>query len=445
MPTHTQTRLEAASDLQQACPSAPFWREWVLGCLFCALLGVLIYSPITFGGRTFASSPVFASVFAGGSWRGVADFDALNASELPLPQTFADPTASVLNDELTPYVNHRAFANASIPWVNPYQGMGHPWAANLMSMVLFPLHWLASAFPSPLVWDLFLLARFVLFGAFMFLYLRRLALSRTAALAGALLCIGGGYTTATGNLVHLNVDMLAPLLLLFTESWIQSARSRHLGALALVVGLAFLGGNPQPLLLFFLMLVVYVPLRLWLPAQGLAPGAAVEFPRKIKALLLPGLALGLEVGLAGFLLFPFLEFYRDSFHMHTSQMIELRVAPANRIFAFFPALFNPTLASLATLQGAQNGPNALFGPGVVAFMLLLLSPMHWRRFLPVLASCALLCVLYLLKVCAVLPHGMLESLPILSKLGLSKYQSMPLVCQATLAFARWTSRLRPGS
>ena len=103
-----------------------------------------------------------------------------------------------------------------IPWWNPYQFSGNPLAANMQSAAFTPFNLLFSLFSFVDGWSLFILLQPLCAGYFMFLYLRTLRLSASAALFGALSFMFCGFITVWMAYGTLGYAFLYLPLLLFT-------------------------------------------------------------------------------------------------------------------------------------------------------------------------------------------------------------------------------------
>lgn len=407
-------------------------REILFSFLSALLLVAVIFHPITFGGKTLSNAPLLPTVFSNGVWHEGASFGELNNVHFEVPQTVVDSLGATITDEVSPYLAHQMYFSGHIPWLNPYQGLGHPWAADLMSAVFFPLQFLVIAWPSVYTWDAYLLLRLLVFGWFAYLYLRRIGLGRVGAGAGGAFCACGGYAVGWVNLFHVNVDLMAPLLLYFVESAIQSRQRKWLLAMAASVGVAFLGGNPQPLLLIFVMLFVYAAIRILIPWGENPSGEENRFVKLLRTHLWLGVCILAGIALAAFLVFPFLELYRDSYNTHPKGVSATPVSAGNRLFFLFPALYSNELAGNVLKVDKAGSHNPLCGPGLALVPFVLMAWFHWRRFFSHLLAFTLLGGLFTAKICGISYWGVVEKLPILSGLLFAKYQIITIVSVSVL-------------
>lgn len=389
--------------------------HWAQATAVSLLLTLCIHWQVAFAGKTFASASLLPSVFAAGKWDPSKSFDELNSTEQFLPSTVVDASAAVMSDEVAPYVSHRLFQESGMPWLNRYQGMGQPWAANMMSSVFSPLHLLPTLYPTPAMWDVYLLMRVVLFGMFTFVYLRGVGLGAGAATVGVVLAVGGGYTVGWINLVHFSVDLWLPLLLHLTEKWVRGNQPRLLAGIAMTMAVAILGGNPQPVMLFAPALLLYALMR------SAAAGKMRVAQLGKRAFVFISIFL-LSAGLAAFLLVPFLELYRQSFHLHHQAASSLHVALPNLLFALYPVLYQPTIANVLVQPFASALPFPLFGPGVAGTVLVAIAvTFGWRHHRSLLTPFVIVAGLLFFKLVGWDP-GLWEWIPLYRNLITSKYQ-----------------------
>lgn len=398
-------------------------RETVWSLLAAVALVALVFHGVVFGGKTLATTPLIQSVFAAGVWHEGADFDTLNCPGFLPQETVIDPVCSASGDEAFPYAHRRIWASGALPWLNPFQGMGHPLAANLWCAAFYPLEMLPVLLASPAAWDAFVLLRVLLFGWFLYLYLRKLGIGIAASCLGGAVCAFGGYTMAWLNVLQMNVDLLIPLLLLLVESWVRTRTRLLFAAISVATAAAFLGGNPQPLLLGLVLVSAYAAVRLCEASASV---------RVLGAIAMLFAALGVGIALVGFLLVPFLEFYTQTFHSHPVGTSDLCVPRSNFIFSVFPALHTNMLADLLSRMDGGNSHYPLFGPGLAAFPLVLFS-VGMRRKWPV--PTLFFWAVWLLM--SVQLAGFLGSaaswVPLLSRVTIPKYQAVNVIAHSVLA------------
>ena len=106
------------------------------------------------------------------------------------------------------------FKAGSVPLWNPYEMTGKPLMANFQSGALYPLNLVFLFLPFSLSWSILILLQTLLFGSFMFLYLRNLRINKYASLLGSLSVAFSGFSVAWlewGNIV--STALWLPLVL----------------------------------------------------------------------------------------------------------------------------------------------------------------------------------------------------------------------------------------
>lgn len=203
------------------------WREDLLagGCITVATL--LLFWNVVLGGETFYG-------------RDIAPFF------LPMKAFLAE-----------------SVRGGDLPLWNPWTAGGEPFLAALQAAPFYPFSALLYAPLSvPLAFDLLLVVHYPLAGMGMYLLLRRWELSFPAALLGGLGFLAGGYLVSLGNFPN-NLQTVAwfPWLFLAWDRFLATRGLRSVLAFALLCGVAFLGGEPQMLLLTLLLVLAHGLLR----------------------------------------------------------------------------------------------------------------------------------------------------------------------------------------
>lgn len=140
--------------------------------------------------------------------------------------------------------------SGDIPLWNPYNGMGMPLLANQQSSLLYPLNILFFILPFPLAWSLGIFLTPILGAFFLYLYLKQLKISFTAALLASLTFIFCGFMTAwlEWNTVAQSLIWL-PFILWSIENSFKVKGIKHQGLFSLLVSFglvcSFLAGHLQ--------------------------------------------------------------------------------------------------------------------------------------------------------------------------------------------------------
>ena len=114
------------------------------------------------------------------------------------------------------------FKSGSMPSWNPYEMTGKPLMANFQSGALYPLNLVFLFLPFSLSWSILILLQTLLFGSFMFLYLRNLRINKYASLLGSLSVAFSGFSVAWlewGNIV--STALWLPLVLFAIDKMTQ--------------------------------------------------------------------------------------------------------------------------------------------------------------------------------------------------------------------------------
>lgn len=194
----------------------------------------------------------------------------------------------------------RSFASGQLPLWNPYAQNGAPLLANDISATLSPFTLLAIPFPPAVGLSLAMLAKLLIAGVGMGLYLRTLRTSGAAAALGGVAYASSSFMVVWLGWPHAGVAALMPWAFASAEAYLVGKRVWPLPALALVVGLQFLAGHAETSFHVLLALGTYVLVR-WALAD--------RSWRKLAGL---AVAAGVGTLLAGIQLVPFLDLLRNT-------------------------------------------------------------------------------------------------------------------------------------
>jgi len=209
-------------------------------------------------------------------------------------------------DEPDVGVEHRLWRGGSLPFWNPYQGLGAPLAAAMQPQPFFPLRVLEALHPGPTVHDWFVVARLFVAGFFAGAFVLLFA-GRAAAVTASVACAFTGYFGSYYDMPHLSVETLLPALLWATELVVRRPNASRTALLAAIAGLDVLGGMPESTLLAYTVAGAYAAVRVcMLRRDGRVVG-------RIIALAGAG-ALG--AALAAVVVLPFVEYLPQSYDTH---------------------------------------------------------------------------------------------------------------------------------
>jgi hypothetical protein len=245
------------------------------------VLAVVLFVPATLGGKVLSASdlPLSSAPFATGGPVGQnpLQFDAAYVFEPDGLQVRA------------------ALRDARLPVWTPFLSAGRPLLAAQQSAPLFPLTWIGAVFPyfESLAWIAVL--KLVLAGLGTVVLARLLGLREGPALLGGIAFAFGSYLVDWLMHPHVNAYVLLPWLIVTAERLCRTGTVRDAAGLAAVVGLAWLGGQPESALL------VTLPAAAWF--QHRLPGR----PGTARRSLLAAGALALGLALAAVMLLPLKE------------------------------------------------------------------------------------------------------------------------------------------
>ena len=360
---------------------------FVLALLPCLLLG-----PVVFGGDVFLPADLLKDI---APWR-TAD-----------PHSLV-PWNPLQWDGMTEFYPWRLFAaqtlkSGYLPLWNPHQFCGTPFLANSQSAVFYPLNLLFCVFPVARAFGVSVLLHLFLTGSFLYAFLRSraLALSRPAALLGAVAWQMCHWQVAWLALpTFLCVSTWLPLALLLTDRAAAHPSAGRATGLGLCLGVMLLAGHLQIAAYCLALVTAYALFRV-LPqiktqtAQGPCfLGAAV-------------LASALAFGLAAPQLLPAVELAGMSHRAGSAvtaaayaMYVRLAVPPVNLVTLLTPGFFGSPTHGTYWGVGTNGGPGAYMEDacyvGVLPLLLAIFGIMAaWRtnaatRFFAVAAPATLL-------------------------------------------------------
>ncbi|MEN3306686.1 MAG: hypothetical protein V7603_2888 [Micromonosporaceae bacterium] len=162
-----------------------------------------------------------------------------------------------------------------------------------------------------------------------FLFLRRLRLSRPAAVAGGLVYASSGFMVVWLSFGHTRVAAFIPALFWTLERLIQQRRLRDAALVALPVAAMLLGGFPSVAGYAMLTAAGYALVRVLAEYRA-------DLGRVLRLLLGAGAAALAGIGLAAFQLLPFLGFYRTYLIEGRSQTGDKHLDPGSLITSIAP-------------------------------------------------------------------------------------------------------------
>lgn len=226
------------------------------------------------------------------------------------PEGFDFPGNQLLSDQVYqfyPWKLHamRSLAEGGVPLWNPYINGGQPFLANGQSALFSPFNVLSYLVSVPASFVVAVGLRLFVAGLFAFLLAREMGIGKvSAALTMFVFTFSGPILVWIGYAIG-NVAVWLPAVLFFSERMLARRSWAYALAASIIVGLQFLGGQPEMSFHLMLLWLVYCLYRAsvrcgWRLSRWFEPGF------KMAVVAIVGLTL------AAVALSPFLTFVADS-------------------------------------------------------------------------------------------------------------------------------------
>ncbi|EDN71530.1 conserved hypothetical protein, membrane [Beggiatoa sp. PS] len=267
------------------------------------ILIMMAYSSVVFLGRTLQPILYYSVGLDGittevGPWnyQGRTPINTFNI-DLATPAYYEWPINGLVGD---------FYRQGEIPIWNPYQAAGDPLAVQYSSRVFFPYQILENISPT-WTWDYFILGRLWFAGFFTFLFLIALRLSILPAFLGGIFYMFSGSLVWFINLEQMaNVAMMLPFMMFAMEKLVAQGNGTNIALAAVAMALVLLGGQPEVALYVLALGGLYLGIR-----------SIDLYGRHLGRFLFNSVIAGLlALGLAAFLLLPFIEYMEHAYHMH---------------------------------------------------------------------------------------------------------------------------------
>ncbi|MFH1245006.1 MAG: YfhO family protein [Candidatus Omnitrophota bacterium] len=323
--------------------------------LLFAVLICAVYFQVAWGGKSLLSTLYYPHPFCNTDTEGRKPVNSFNI-DLSTPAFYEMPVNKLTGN---------MYRGGILPLWNPYQAAGTPLAAQYSSRVFFPYQILENVLPW-WTWDYFILGRLIISAFFTYLFLRLLNISFPCAfLGGIFYSLCGSFTWFINLEEFTNVAMMLPVCLFSLEKFILFKKKRHIGETALASAAMLLAGQPE--------IAIYV--MLFLGAYYLTRTAVKNYKLLLKCLLQFILITVLGLGLAAFLIIPFLELIPNAYQCHPAGGTMGIQDPASLIIALgilIPSFFElPTYYRFFPHNGAWD---CLGGyTGILLFFLIALA------------------------------------------------------------------------
>lgn len=255
------------------------WTHAVWASLVFVVVAAVLLHESLFGGQVLVASDI---LYSHEPWNAVA------------PDGYEAPSNPFLVDQPLLFYPYLRFAEERIsaghlPLWNPLNYLGQPILAANSGSFLWPASFAYYAFPTLRFFAWHAFAKLVLAGMFTWLFLRRIGVSATAAISGAVAFELSGFLVAWLGHPATNVALLLPLLLWQVEGVAQGpSRRRRFVGVALSVALALCAGHFQTASHVFTAVGLWALFRTRVSISG----------RVLAGRGLLGLALSFVLGLA---------------------------------------------------------------------------------------------------------------------------------------------------
>ncbi len=220
------------------------------------------------------------------------------------------------------------YLQGNLPLWNPYNGCGTPLAAQYSTRVFFPYQILVNIFPW-WMWDYFMLGRLVIAGFFVYLFLETLGLSTLVSfLGGIFFMLSGSMVWFINYEAFTNVAITVPIFFFCLEKMIKYKNNFYLVLCSIAMTLVLLAGQPEIAIYIFLLAGVYYAFRLLMKDR-----LRCKLFKNFFIMFILGL------GLAAFLILPFLELELNSFNCHKfggNSGIRSPAHPGHFLFCLMP-------------------------------------------------------------------------------------------------------------
>ena len=271
--------------------------------LLLVALVVLFFPDVVLGGRTLSSSSTQWGVMGerppyGYPETGDSTHPRVLKGGPDYNNYLADPLAPAAGLEPRAEKISRLLRSGQVPVWARNMGLGRP---VIGSWGLKPLRLPVLLAPTPLVWDVFLLARLVVAGVFTYLLARRLGLRTLGATAAAISFAFTGYSMLFINMPHVDFAMMLPIVLLAVDRVVEAPSAGRVTVAAVAVALGLVSDNPRTTVIVGLMAAAFGAYR------AVSLHRAEERRLVLRRLAVLGGTLVAGVGLTMWAVLPFLE------------------------------------------------------------------------------------------------------------------------------------------
>ncbi len=310
----------------------------LIGPIAIGLLVVITFSHILLGNKTLTTGLITDGVMGREVSSSFVSPSIENAGNI------IDRGGSAWQDDPLSIAVGAAYRKLDLPLWNANQGFGRPLGADMMSAAFNPIKIPFIILPSIRMLDAFLVLRFFIAAAGMFVFLKNKKLKTLASIIGGILYIFSGYFVYFLNMGHLSVEMMIPWLLYAIDKLNEGGSPRKIVLLITVISLMILGGHPESLVLSFIFAIYYV-LAITLDKQFKLKTYLHSVIRMACWIALSSL---IAIGLLGFFIVPFIEYYQNSdigYHISENRVWANSLSSEQFILQFFPSMIKSAVES----------------------------------------------------------------------------------------------------
>mgnify|MGYP001561407976 CR=1 FL=1 len=194
------------------------------------------------------------------------------------------------------------FKKFEFPLWNPYNGAGMPLLAGMNNGNLDPFNILFFILPYPFAWSIYVILQPLLAGVCMYIYCRKITLSKSSSLFASISFMFSGLVTVKSifSIYGLAIASL-PLFLYLIESYLQNGFTKRVYLIPILIFAMLVSALPQISLYILVIIFIYFLFRL--------NQIKNKFNIKIKQLLLFISLLLLGFGISSLQLLPTLELF----------------------------------------------------------------------------------------------------------------------------------------
>ncbi|MCH8814210.1 MAG: YfhO family protein [Chloroflexi bacterium] len=411
-----------------------FARSDALPLVLLAALVIIVFYDIVFLGRTLQTSSFLWGTVGARPPFGFPDIPDYNVYLL-------DPLATAVSSEPVVEKLSRTYRDLEIPLWNADTAMGRPLLASYTPELTNPLRLPIAIWPSPVMWDAYLLTRFWIAGAFAYGLARRMGMGRTGGLGAGAAYILSGYFMLYANMPHVDYAMMLPVLLFSFELLQERGTPFRLVFASTAIALMILVDNPEAAAIGLLVGAAFYLFRV---APAIQANRAAAVP-KLGLFSLAALAGG---GMTAVVLIPFLEFSGSlgvggySIHRHTSNLgLGTLHDPLRFMISLFIPYFNGTPVDNFQHDGLSGLRNYV---SVVPVLLALLAVTRPRPVSHPIWFFAAAGTFFIAKTFGVPVVNWVGELPLLNVIDFGLYSGPPISLSVALLAGWGLQRLRDG-